>query len=113
MAFADFGESPVPVAGTSLVHLPDDAPMRREWVVVCDAPDYPAMLTAWELPGSSVGRDGFPRSARRIRCWWPPRRDPHFGHPLRPRLPGPWAHPGRDAPLTQLRASMRESPAGV
>ncbi len=54
MAFASFGKSPAPVAGTSLVHLPDDAPMRREWVVVCDAPDYPAMLTAWELPGQST-----------------------------------------------------------
>ncbi len=39
--------------------------------------------------------------------------DPHLGHLLRPRLPGPSAHPGRDAPLTQLRTSMRESPAGV
>jgi DICT domain-containing protein len=57
MAFADFGESPVPVAGISLVHLPGDAPMRREWVVVCDAPDYPAMLTAWELPGQSTVPD--------------------------------------------------------
>jgi DICT domain-containing protein len=57
MAFADFGESPAPVAGTSLVHLPGDAPMRREWVVVCDAPDYPAMLTAWELPGQSAVPD--------------------------------------------------------
>jgi len=57
MAFADFGESPAPVAGTTLVHLPDDAPMRREWVVVCDAPDYPAMLTAWELPGQSAVPD--------------------------------------------------------
>jgi DICT domain-containing protein len=57
MAFADFCESPVPVAGTTLVHLPGDAPMRREWVVVCDAPDYPAMLTAWELPGQSTVSD--------------------------------------------------------
>lgn len=57
MAFADFGESPEPVAGTSLVHLPGDAPMRKEWVVVCDAPDYPAMLTAWELPGQSTVPD--------------------------------------------------------
>ena len=40
-----------------LVHLPDRAPMRREWVVVCDAPDYPAMLTAWELPGQSTVPD--------------------------------------------------------
>ena len=31
--------------------------MRREWAVVCDAPDYPAMLTAWELPGQSTRPD--------------------------------------------------------
>ena len=40
---------------------PTDAPMRREWAVVCDAPDYPALLTAWELPGQS----GVPRPAAR------------------------------------------------
>ncbi len=53
MAFASFGDAPEPVAATTFVHLPDDAPMRREWAVVCDAPDYPALLTAWELPGQS------------------------------------------------------------
>ena len=40
-----------------MVDLPQDAPMRREWAVVCDAPDYPAMLTAWELPGQSTVPD--------------------------------------------------------
>ena len=27
--------------------------MRREWSLVCDAPDHPAALAAWELPGQS------------------------------------------------------------
>lgn len=40
-----------------MVHLPGDVPMRREWAVVCDAADYPAMLTAWELPGQSTVPD--------------------------------------------------------
>ncbi len=31
--------------------LADDAPMHREWAVVCDALDTTACLTAWELPG--------------------------------------------------------------
>jgi DICT domain-containing protein len=57
MAFADFTESPQPVTDLALIHLPDDSPMRREWAVVCDAPDYPAMLTAWELPGQSTVPD--------------------------------------------------------
>jgi DICT domain-containing protein len=35
------------------VPLAEDAPMRREWAVVCDAVDLPACLTAWELPGQA------------------------------------------------------------
>ena len=46
-----------PVDRTTFVDLPDDAPMRREWAVVCDAADHPAMLTAWELPGQSTVPD--------------------------------------------------------
>lgn len=33
--------------------LAADAPMRREWAVVCDAPDGAACLSAWELPGQA------------------------------------------------------------
>ena len=39
------------------VPLADDAPMRREWVVVCDAVDLPACLAAWELPGQRTVAD--------------------------------------------------------
>jgi len=56
IAFAEFapsGES----SSVTLLHLPEDSPMRREWTVVCDAPDYPALLTAWELPGQSAVPD--------------------------------------------------------
>src|SRR3954452_2228377 len=42
---------------TTFVVLPEDAPMRREWAVVCDAAGYPALLTAWELPGQSTVPD--------------------------------------------------------
>ena len=47
---ADFA-SPDPDAIPTEVRLPENAPMRREWVVVCDASELPAVLTAWELPG--------------------------------------------------------------
>jgi MerR family transcriptional regulator, light-induced transcriptional regulator len=57
IVFADFPEPVEPDGATRLVRLPDDAPMRKEWAVVCDAPDYPAMLTAWELPGQSTVPD--------------------------------------------------------
>jgi DICT domain-containing protein len=43
--------------GATLVHLPAEAPMRREWSLVCDAPDHPAALAAWELPGQKEVRD--------------------------------------------------------
>jgi len=55
--FADFSDAADSVAGMSLVHLPKNAPLRREWMVVCDSPDYPALLTAWELPGQSTVPD--------------------------------------------------------
>ena len=57
IAFAGFSEGATSRGGVSLVHLSDDSPMRREWAVVCDAKDFPAMLTAWELPGQSVVPD--------------------------------------------------------
>ena len=53
----DDGGSPAAVPGTTFVQLPEDAPMRREWAVVCDAPDHRAALTAWELPGQSTVPD--------------------------------------------------------
>jgi DNA-binding transcriptional MerR regulator len=42
---SDYEASPLQVA------LPADAPLLREWAVVCDAKDLPVVLTAWELPG--------------------------------------------------------------
>lgn len=71
MVFAGFpaggSEGPQRVgSGTTFVQLPDDAPMRREWAVVCDSPNYPAMLTAWELPGQSSVED----KQRLFECIW-------------------------------------------
>jgi MerR family transcriptional regulator, light-induced transcriptional regulator len=54
---ADFAPAPPAGSGPTRVPLAHDAPMRREWVVVCDAPDLPAALAAWELPGQSTVRD--------------------------------------------------------
>ncbi len=48
--FAAFDQEAT-AADATLVHLPEDAPMRREWSLVCDASDHPAVLAAWELPG--------------------------------------------------------------
>ena len=54
------GAAPVEVA------LPDDAPMRREWSLVCLAPDFPAVLSAWELPG----QEGTPDFERVFESVW-------------------------------------------
>lgn len=48
--FADFAESDLD-ASPARVALTAEAPLLREWAVVCDAPDLPVVLTAWELPG--------------------------------------------------------------
>ena len=44
-------------AGPVRVTLAEDAPMRREWAVVCDAVDSTAALSAWELPGQTAVPD--------------------------------------------------------
>lgn len=41
------GPAPLKVA------LPPDASLRREWNLVCEAPDYPACVTGWEFPGQA------------------------------------------------------------
>ena len=52
--FADFSKTTPPEdpeTRPTRVHLPADAPMRREWAVVCDAPHLPVAMVAWEVPG--------------------------------------------------------------
>jgi DICT domain-containing protein len=55
MVLADFPEVADEGSHTRPTQVPlaADAPMRREWTVVCDAVDLPACLTAWELPGQA------------------------------------------------------------
>ncbi len=54
VVFADsWPESADEATGPIRATLPEDAPMRREWAVVCDAADSTACLTAWELPGQT------------------------------------------------------------
>lgn len=48
------------------VALPADAPLAREWIVVCDAVDLPACLAAVQLPGQASA----PERARRFEMLW-------------------------------------------
>lgn len=52
VVFADFTDpAPLPGIGPVEIGLPPHAPLNREWLVVCDAPDLPVCLAAVELPG--------------------------------------------------------------
>ncbi len=73
VVFADFtgsGETSAPdlEAGTPVIKLPlpADAPLRREWTLVCESDAYPACLSGWEIPG----QHGVPDDARRFEVVW-------------------------------------------
>lgn len=72
IAFADFGEpagagGPPPRSAAPVkVPLMADAPARREWILVCDSPDYPACVTGWEFPGQPQAAD----AGRRFEVIW-------------------------------------------
>ncbi|QYJ03718.1 MerR family transcriptional regulator [Nocardioides panacisoli] len=51
VVFADDWPDTEAAGGPERITLAPDAPMRREWAVVCDAHDSTACLSAWELPG--------------------------------------------------------------
>ena len=64
--FADFGESSGPDASPVTIRIPADAPLLREWFIVCAAPDYPAFISGWEFPGQI----GVPDDQRRFEVLW-------------------------------------------
>ncbi|MGA8846472.1 MAG: DICT sensory domain-containing protein [Nocardioides sp.] len=53
--FADF--TALVEGSPTRIPLDPDAPMVREWAVVCDSPNMSMALTAWELPGQRTVRD--------------------------------------------------------
>src|ERR1700742_1297401 len=55
--FADFARSRLRPGRVAEVAVPGDAPLRREWTLVCDAPDTPACVAAWERPRQDHPRD--------------------------------------------------------
>jgi DNA-binding transcriptional MerR regulator len=71
VVFADFAESSSTDENPVRVGLRADAPLLREWALVCDGPDSPACVTGWELPGQ---RDT-PEPQRTFECLWTV--DPH------------------------------------
>ncbi|HYO41541.1 MAG TPA: DICT sensory domain-containing protein [Nocardioidaceae bacterium] len=66
VVFADFDRARVVRPGKLEVAVPFDAPLNREWALVCDSPDYPGCVVGWERPESS----GVPDRARRFEVFW-------------------------------------------
>ena len=67
VVFADTTNPREPRRGVPVeVALPHEAPLNREWIVVCDAPDLPACMVAVERPGQEAVRD----SRRRFEAVW-------------------------------------------
>lgn len=64
--FADFNEQPDPGDTPLQIPMPANAALRREWMLVCDASDYPACVTGWEYPGQNAATD----SERRFETIW-------------------------------------------
>ena len=57
VVFADFAGSGLRPGPVAEIAVPDDSPLRAEWALICDAPDTPACVTAWERPGQDRCRD--------------------------------------------------------
>jgi DNA-binding transcriptional MerR regulator len=66
VVFADFPRVRTPPGAPIEVPLGRDAPLRREWAVICDASDSAAVLCGWERPGPADA----PSSARRFEATW-------------------------------------------
>lgn len=67
VVFADLRDpSPARAGLPEEVAVPYDAPINREWLVVCDAHDRPACMVGWERPGQPQSPD----SLRRFEALW-------------------------------------------
>jgi DICT domain-containing protein len=64
--FADFAAAAGGDGKPRQVPISAGAPLRREWVLVCEARNYPVCLAAWEFPGQSGTGDG----ERRFETLW-------------------------------------------
>ena len=57
VVFADFERVRQLPGPLTEIPVPEKSPLRREWALVCDAPDYPACVAGWEHPGQGQRRD--------------------------------------------------------
>ena len=74
VVFADFpgarpdGDAGAPLGEPLEVPVPFQAPMNREWVLVCDSADYPGCVVGWERPAPDAAP--VPQADRRFETLW-------------------------------------------
>jgi DICT domain-containing protein len=66
VVFADFAEASGTAGAPARVPVPAGAPLRREWVLVCQARGYPVCLAGWEFPGQTAASE----ADRRFEVLW-------------------------------------------
>ncbi len=57
IAFADFDRPRTLDGRMSEVPIAAESPLQREWALVCDSPELPALVLGWEPPGQDHRRD--------------------------------------------------------
>ena len=57
VVLADFEHSRLQPSRLVEVSVPEASPLRREWALVCDAPDHAACVVGWERPGQAGRSD--------------------------------------------------------
>jgi DICT domain-containing protein len=98
--FADFRQFRRSASRLVEVPLPKDAPVLREWTLICDSLDYPACVAGWELPTNIAVPDGdrrfeivwtldgrAVREASRVALSLLARSRPSLAHDVAQRLP--------------------------
>lgn len=66
VVFADFRRHSGRPRSPHMIRIPEDAPLRREWVLVGDTPDHPGCVAGWEYPGQDTADD----ADRRFEIVW-------------------------------------------
>jgi MerR family transcriptional regulator, light-induced transcriptional regulator len=105
IVLADFPRLRRPLRAPIEVPIAPQDPLMREWVVVCDAPEWGGCLAAWERPDESAGSRHFEtiwtvepdvvREAARICAELVAREEPELVADLRRRLVEPTPAPSK------------------
>lgn len=68
VVFAKFDHAQAALSNDAIIRVavPADAPLIREWLLVCDSAEHAACVAGWELPGQR----GIPDDERRFESLW-------------------------------------------